>query len=300
MTSGDRLQFLCLHPIPNSIQIDSLLYYLLMENHQNTEQQSSEPSHPEPIRSKRRAEQSAGSNLLKLLQHSPWLIWIGIGAFLFTLIFISLSSIINIEYVRDEEPTPVVNANPTPSSPADSTNPLLLLGAVALGCATGSIAIARRRQIYFQFYQLSQRLQSASTKAITRRQQRQLLLQSKQQMLMTPLEAEKVAEIPDVQLLPEKSPSELPANLIVEEKTSPIEENYLLRSAEMPEQSLVEEEFFPLEDSQMLILVHEEPEAEDESLEKGTESLAEMLDIRKKLPLSAILDGSYSRNRGRE
>lgn len=269
-----------------------------MENHQNTEQQSSEPSHPEPIRSKRRGEQSPGSNFLLLLQHGPWLIWIGIGAFLFTLISISLSSIINIEYVRDEEPTPVVNANPTPSSPAESTNPLLLLGAVALGCATGSIAIARRRQIYFQFSQLSQRLQSASTKAITRRQQRKLLLH-KQQMLMSSLEAEKVAEIPAVQLLPEKSPSESPVNLIVEE-TLPIEQNHLLSSAEIPEQSLVAEEFFPLEDSQMLILVQEEPEAEDDSIEQGTESLAEMLDIRKKLPLSAILDGSYSKNQGRE
>lgn len=98
--------------------------------------------------------------------------------------------------------------------------------------------------------------------------------------------------------------------------SSPIEENQQLKGQPLPAQaatltklnlgehsalekvgvganqishSLVEE--IPLEEAQTLTLA-QELEPEDSAIAVGTESLVEMLDIRKKLPLSAIL-GNY-------
>lgn len=119
---------------------------ITMENHQSTEQKSSQSSDSELAESKGRWKSAIP---LKLILHNPWLIWIAVGAFLFTVISISLFSITNISYVKDET-TPAGNANPT-ASPTSSAIALLLPGAVVLGCAVGAIAIAKRRQISSQF-----------------------------------------------------------------------------------------------------------------------------------------------------
>lgn len=254
-----------------------------MENNQSP-QHSSQSSHIQVAQSKARWHQQASLNfLLKLIQHNPWLVWIGVGAFLFFIISTSISSIINVGYVKDE-PAAVKTSPTSSSSPTGSAVPLWLLGTVALGCATGSIAIAKRRQISSQLSRLHQHLQFASTQAIARRQQRKLMLQSRQQMLIPPAQVKTAKTAAPVQ------PS--PANLMAEEKILLQEENQPLSlKEESQEQLLIEEIVFLSQETQTLSLV-QESEAEENLVAAETESLVEMLDIRKKLPLSVILGDS--------
>ncbi|HCF26351.1 MAG TPA: hypothetical protein DEV81_03875, partial [Cyanobacteria bacterium UBA11049] len=116
-----------------------------MEDNQIT-QPSAESNSTETSLSERRWENSANSSfLVNLIKHHPWLLWISVTAFLFTTIYLSLVSITQTGYVKDEQPqpTPVVTEPEATSSQGDSV-PLWLLGVVILGGAAGTIAIALR------------------------------------------------------------------------------------------------------------------------------------------------------------
>lgn len=206
------------------------------ENNQTTQQHSSESSS---------SKVADSSFLYKQIKHSFWLLWAGVGAFLITSISISIHSITQPNYVKNEQPEamPVVTAPATTSSQTHSPVPLWLLVA-AVGCTAGAIAIAKRRK-------------------------------------------------KSVQPSPENQPPEPQTQSLAQEQILlPLEENLQIYLVEEPEELLAEEKIPPTLENQLLILL-QELEIEENPTNTGTESLAEMLDIRKQLPLSAILGESY-------
>lgn len=246
-----------------------------MENHQNIPEEQPDDSDTPPSRSRHHWGDPATSIFLGQLIHRPWLVWLGVGSFLLLTIYISLFSIFQPPTFRDEasQPTPT-----GPSSQTGSSLPWWLLAGATLGGVVGSVAIARKLPILPQFAQY-QRFQSAATR-VARRQRRQLLQHEQQVLNLPPVGLEPAAEPPLESQLLEIAP------LAIEPNFSPQEPPYL--KAEMAEQSLVEETM------KILIVLDEQqpnlaPIEEEEKQVFHAESLAEMLDIRKKLPLSVIL-----------
>lgn len=259
-----------------------------MENNQIT-QPSSESNSTEPSLSKRRWRNSTNSYfLVNLIKHRPWLLWIAVVAFLFTTIYLSLVSITQTGYVKDEQakPTPVVTENPeATSSHTDNSVFLWLLGVVIIGSGASAIAIAKLLPTLSQ----SHHFQSISTKAFARRRQRKLLLQSQQQVsFIPPVASEEAAPSPIVSVPPPESQEQLQ----VEERILIVLDNQPLNLGEESEaQLLTQEEIFSFSEQEWLDRV---PDSEDNnSIAVGTESLAEMLDLRKKLPLSTLLGENF-------
>ena len=256
-----------------------------MENNQIT-QPSSESNSTEPSLSKRRWRNSTNSYfLVNLIKHRPWLLWIAVVAFLFTTIYLSLVSITQTGYVKDEQakPTPVVTENPeATSSQTDNSVFLWLLGVVIIGSGASAIAIAKLLPTLSQSH-----LQSISTKAFARRRQRKLL-QSQQQMSFIPLVASEAAPSAIVSVPPPESQEQFQ----VEERILIVLDNQPLNLGEESEaQLLTQEEILSFSEQEWLDIV---PDSEDNnSIAVGTESLAEMLDLRKKLPLSTLLGENF-------
>lgn len=261
-----------------------------MENDRITQQNSSKPNSTQSPLSRRRWDSTNSSFLVNLIRFRPWLLWIAVIAFLFTTINLSLLSITQTGYVKDEEPkpTPVVS-EPEATSQTDNSVFLWLLVVVILGSGASAIAIAKLLPTLSQS-QVFQRFQSTSTKAFSRRRQRKLQLQSKQQTPFIPLASEEVAPSPTVTVLPRSQ-----EQFVVDERIIILLDNQPLNLAASEVQLLDEPEIFPFAENESLDL---EP-SEDNSLSASTESLAEMLDIRKKLPLSTLLGESFQRLGGK-
>ncbi len=253
-----------------------------MENNQNpTREKPNESSDIQLSRSHHSWREPVISNFLhQLIDRRPWLVWIGVGTFLVLIIYISLFSILQPTTVGNKasEPTPTV------TNPTDRSLPLWLLAGATLGSVAGSVAIAKKLQDSPQFAQLYQRLQFTTT---TARYRRRKLLQHEQQVLSTPpVTSEPIAAKP----LMENHLLQSPAHLA-------IEENFILLPEEQSpflEEDLAEQS--PEETMKILIVLDELPNSMHEPEEaqvSRTESLAEMLDLRKKLPLSTVL-GEYN------
>ena len=253
-----------------------------MENNQIT-QQSSESNSTEPSSSRRWGNSANSSFLVNLIKHHPWLLWISVTAFLFTTIYLSLVSITQTGYVKDKQsqPTPVVTENPEATSSQGGSMPLWLLGVLILGGAAGTIAIALRLPGSFQ---------STSRKAFARRRQRKLLLQSQQQMsFIAPIASEEAAPSPIVSAPPPESQEQFQ----VEERILIVLDDRSLNLGESEAQLLTQEEILSFSEQEWLDIV---PDSEDNNpIAAGTESLAEMLDLRKKLPLSTLLGENFEK-----
>lgn len=252
-----------------------------MENNQIT-QQSSESNSSEPSLSRRWRNSTNSYFLVNLIKNRPWLLWIAVVAFLFTTIYLSLVSITQTGYVKDEQakPTPVVTENPT-TSQTDNSVFLWLLGVVIIGSGASAIAIALLLPTLSQSH-----LQSISTKAFARRRQRKLLLQSQQQMPFLPPVASEAAPSPIVSVpLPESQ-----EQFQVEERILIVLDNQPLNLGESEAQLLTQEEILSFSEQEWLDIV---PSEDNNSIAAGTEPLAEMLDLRKKLPLSTLLGENF-------
>lgn len=259
-----------------------------MENNQITPPKTSESNFTMPQR-KRRRQHLANSILPDLISRRPWLLWMGVGAFLFAIIYISLLSITQTGFVKSE-PTTVVTENPE-ATQTDSSVPLWLLGVVIVGGA-GAITILKRLPSS-SCSQLFQRFR-ASTKAFTRREERKLLLQSKQQMLSLPVASEEVTQTVSISVrLPEDQPRS-PEQIPTEEEIIIVLDTLLLDLEESAEQLLPDEEIFTFSSERSLDLVQDSEE--DNPSATSTQSLVEMLDIRRKIPLSTILGESFPRS----
>ena len=257
-----------------------------MENNQIT-QQSSESDSTQPSLSRRWGNSAISYFLVNLIKYRPWLLWIAVTAFLFTTIYLSLVSITQTGYVKDEQakPTPVVTENPeATSSQTDNSVFLWLLGVVIIGSGASAIAIAKLLPTLSQ----SHHFQSISTKAFARRRQRKLLLQSQQQMSSIPPVASEAAPSSIVSVPPPESQEQFQ----VEERILIVLDNQPLNLGEESEaQLLTQEEILSFSEKEWLDIV---PDSEDNnSIAVGTESLAEMLDLRKQLPLSTLLGENF-------
>ena len=256
-----------------------------MENNQIT-QQSSESNSTQPSLSRRWGNSAISYFLVNLIKYRPWLLWIAVTAFLFTTIYLSLVSITQTGYVKDEQakPTPVVTENPeATSSQTDNSVFLWLLGVVIIGSGASAIAIALLLPTLSQ----SHHFQSISTKAFARRRQRKLLLQSQQQVsFIPPVASEEAAPSPIVSVPPPESQEQLQ----VEERILIVLDNQPLNLGESEAQLLTQEEIISFSEQEWLDIVASE---DNNSTAVGTESLAEMLDLRKKLPLSTLLGENF-------
>jgi hypothetical protein len=262
-----------------------------MENNQNTPPKTSESNFIMP-RSKRRWQHWANSNFLpNLISRRPWLLWMGIGAFLFTIIYISLLSITQTGFVKEEtEPTTVVTEKPE-ATQTDSSVPLWVLGLVIVGGA-GAIAIVKRlpSSSYLQFFQLG-----ANSKASTCRKERKvradcspLLLQGKQPLpFPPPVASEQVTQTVSISVQLPEDQSLLPEPVPTEEEIIIVLDSLLLDLEEPAEQLLPDEETFTFSEERSLNLIKD---SEDNNpLAASTQSLVEMLDLRRKVPLSTLL-----------
>lgn len=257
-----------------------------MENNQIT-QQSSESNSTQPSLSRRWGNSANSYFLVNLIKHRPWLLWIAVTAFLFTTIYLSLVSITQTGFVKNEQPkpTPIVTENPEArSSQTDNSVFLWLLGVVILGSGASAIAIAKLLPTLSQ----SHHFQSISTKAFARRRQRKLLLQSQQQMSSISLVASEAAPSPIVSVPPPESQEQFQ----VEERILIVLDNQPLNLGEESEvQLLTQEEIFSFSEQEWVDIVPDS--ADNNSIAVGTESLAEMLDLRKQLPLSTLLGENF-------
>lgn len=150
-----------------------------MKNNQTTQQQSSESSDSKIAQSNPAGKLTGFNSLFKLLNHHPWLIWSGVWTLLLAITAIALFSLTHTGLVEQEpEQIPIAAENPAAtSSQTGNPIPLLLLGAVALSCAAGSLVIYKRRTDPSWPRQLRKRVKSSSAQVLTRRQQRQQRLQ---------------------------------------------------------------------------------------------------------------------------
>ena len=251
-----------------------------MENNQIT-QQSSESNSSEPSLSRRWRNSTNSSFLVNLIKHRPWLLWIAVVAFLFTTIYLSLVSITQTGFVKNEQPkpTPVVTENPT-TSQTDNSVFLGLLGVVIIGSGASAIAIAKLLPTLSQSH-----LQSISTIAFARRRQRKLL-QSQQQMSFLSPVASEAAPSPIVSVPPPESQEQFQ----VEERILIVLDNQPLNLGESEAQLLTQEEILSFSEEEWLDIVASE---DNNPIAAGTESLAEMLDLRKQLPLSTLLGENF-------
>lgn len=246
-----------------------------MENNQST-QQSSELGYSKLTRSRQKTALLDNLNsLLTLFKHWPWLIWGGVGVLLLAIAAIAILSLTHpISLEQEPEPKPIAAERPIETSfQRDSYVPLWVVGAAALTFATGSLVIFK----LLNSSSWSFKLRGSSGRALTRRQQRKLLLQG----------------YSSVHTQPEPSP---PAPISVEIEPVvilPPEESHSLTSAE---ESLAE----MLDDSSLSTseIAESEPVVtvlppENHLVDSG-ESLAEIMDIRKHRSLASILQNSKS------
>ncbi len=257
-----------------------------MEN-QNTQPEPSETSSCSKMEQSRRDRRKlANSNfLLNLIKHRPWLLWIGVGAFLFTTIYISLVSITQTSFVKEETKPISVTAN-RETTQKDSSLPLWLLGAGIVGGCAGAFAIALRHPS--SSYRHWGRF-GTTPKALSRRQKR---MQAGHLPSFPPVASQEVApSVPTVSVpLPENqlpSPEQIP----LEETIVIVLDSHSLDLEESTEQLLPDEEIFTFTQERSPVLVQDTEE--NNPLATNTQSLVEMLDLRRKIPLSTILSESF-------
>lgn len=263
-----------------------------MENNQIPPPETSESNFIMP-RSKRRWQHWGNSNFLpNLISRRPWLLWIGVGAFLFSIIYISLVSITQTGFVKEEEPTAVITEKPE-ATQTDSSVPLWVLGLVIVGGA-GAIAIIKHlpSSSYSQLFQLG------ALKAFTRRKEQVraedcslLLLQGKQPLpFLPPVASQEVTQTVAISVQPEDQ-SLLPEQVPTEEEIIIVLDSLLLDLEEPAEQLLPDEKIVTFSSERSLNLIQDSED--NNSLAASTQSLVEMLDIRRKVPLATLLGDSF-------
>lgn len=122
-----------------------------MEDHQSTQQQSSELKHSKLAQTDRGSKLPSSNPLIALLKRHPWLLWSGMwvlilsaAAFISSIAIFSLMHTGRIAHQELPRPT-VATENPAKASQTTSTMFLWVLGAVALTCsAAGYLAISQR------------------------------------------------------------------------------------------------------------------------------------------------------------
>lgn len=236
-----------------------------------------------------KTSQSSKSNFLPyLISRRPWLLWIGIGAFLFTIIYISLLSITQTSFIK-KEPTTVITQ--TEATQTNSSVPLWVLGLVIVGGA-GAIAILKPlpSSSYLQLFQLG-----ANLKAFTRRKEpvraedcSLLLLQGKQPLpFLPPVASQEVTQTVAISVQLPEDQSLSPEQVPTEEEIIIVLDSLLLDLEEPAEQLLPDEEIVTFSEERSLNLIQD---CEDNHpLTASTQSLVEMLDLRRKVPLSTLL-----------
>ena len=238
-----------------------------MEDHQITQPETSQSNTIKPDQSSHWQNCANSNFLLDLISRRVWLLWLGVAGFLFTIIYISLSSITQAGFVN--EPSSVVTEN---SETQTDTLPLWLFGVGIIAGAAGAVAT---------LYLPSSPFHLATTKPFSRRQKG-----LQQQMLLPPVsDVTETITIPSVPL-PEQPP-ELPEKTISEENILMV----LQLPADESEELLTVEEIL-LSDEQTDFI----PAPEDHRLATNTQSLVEMLDLRRQIPLSSILGESFPRS----
>lgn len=226
-----------------------------------------------------RQEYSPDSKFLSdLIRHRAWLLWLGVGTFLFTVIYISLVSITQVGFVKH---SPESTSSLTENSEANQSNsvPLWLLGMGIVAGAAGAVAITKMPSFHLQ---LLKRFQATSLAFSHRRQRKELMLPGKQQLSLPA--SESVAHtLPTVSVPLSESQPLSPEPFEGEEILIVLDESLDLDADEV----LADEELLLCERSHDLV------QSDKNQPTASTQSLVEMLDIRQKLPLSTILGENF-------
>lgn len=241
---------------------------------------------PEPSQSNTDLPQSSSQQyspdskfLADLIRHRAWLLWLGVGTFLFTIIYISLVSITQVGFVK-QSPESTSSLSENPEANQSDSIPLWLLGMGIVAGAAGAVAISKMPSFQLQ---LLKRFQATSLAFSRRRQRKELLLPAKQQLSLPA--SESVAHtLPTVSVpLSENQPLS-PEPFEGEEILIVLDESLYL---DADEPVLADEELLLWERSHDLV------QSDKNQPTASTQSLVEMLDIRQKLPLSTILGESF-------
>lgn len=241
-----------------------------MEDNQITQPETSASNTTKPHQSSHWQNCANSNFMLNLISRRAWLLWLGVAGFLITIIYISLSSITQTNFVN--QPKAVVTEDPETQT---DTLPLWLFGVGIIAGAAGAVATA--------LYLPSSPFHLATTQPFSRRQKG-----LQQQMLLPPVsDVTETITIPSVPL-PEQPP-ELSEQTISEENILIVLEQ-LLADEESEELLTVEEILLSNEQSDFI------PAPENHRLVTSTQSLVEMLDLRRQIPLSTILGESFPRS----
>ncbi len=242
-----------------------------MSNNQST-QPSPQLSKQEPPSSRNRQ--------FELLKNHPWLLLVVVGALLAAIATLAISSLVSIGRVAEDKTQTTINRDEATqfSEPVKPKSTNWLLAIVILGA--GGVVIYRR----IKTSGMPNFSWRAARGRLTRRQQRKLLLQQS-----------KTAFTVEPQPVAIESPSSTDVVVIDNNLTSKLEpEEIALPLEEIAVDdltSLVEPEVITasLDSNPEETVVTILPPEKEEPVDSSTRSLAEMMDIRKHLSLSAIL-----------
>lgn len=247
-----------------------------MSNNQSTQ--------PSPQLSKQEPP-SSRSRQFELLRNHPWLLLVVVGALLTAIAALAISSLVSIGRVASDKPAQITSTDETtqfsePVKPK-SINGLLALVILGAGSA-GAVVIYRRIKTSgmpnFSWH--------AARGRLTRRQQRKLLLQqSKAATFTAEPQPFAIVEPPITEVAAENIDSS--HNLEPEIIVLPLEE--IAVDADLTSPAAPEVITDSLDSNLEELLVTVLPPENEPAIDPSTRSLAEMMDIRKHLSLSAIL-----------
>lgn len=251
---------------------------LAVSNKQST-QQSSQLSKQESAKSSSRQQ-------FDLLKNHPWLLLVVLAALSVAIAALAISSLVSTGRVAGDKPaqTTINTDETTQFSEPVKTKPInWLLAIVILGVGSAGAVVIYRRIKTSGMPNFSWR---TARGRLTRRQQRKLLLQQSKTAAFT-VESQPVAVvesplIKDVVTEDNNSTS----NLEPEAIALPLEEIGVDADLTSPAETEI---ITANVDSNLEALVTILPPESEEPVDPSTRSLAEMMDIRKHLSLSAIL-----------
>ena len=247
-----------------------------MENNQS-KQQSSELGDSKLVRSSRRAPSDNLNSLLMLFKHWNWLTWVGAWVLLVAITAISILSLV-YPISLSPEPKTVAAENPTETS-SQTGSPLLWVVGAAVTFTAGSLVIFK----WLSSSSHSGIRRRSSKRSLTRRQQRNLLLQGHSSSPTLP------------ELLSPTAPMPVAIEPVV---MLPLEESHLVDSGDgslaqmlgdrppLSASNLMADNCLNAESEPMVTVL---PPEESTLVDSEEESLAEMMDIRRHRSLASIL-----------
>ncbi|NER93295.1 MAG: hypothetical protein F6J86_05575 [Symploca sp. SIO1B1] len=233
-------------------------------------------------------QEYALANFHKLLQKYPFVFWGGLWAILITIITVATIGLFDPGAIEEEEPksepAPTqIQESPEPKSPKEQDWSLPLFSAVVLGCVGGSLLVTNALRQSAQRRRSPKRLKPSGMVHQPKR------LPSKRRRPPAGRKPQPAASVktqpnrkPNIQ--PNIQPNYQPPNIRQNSQTPNIQPNYQPPNIQPNPQTYIPSNTQP---TQVTVLSSED----NHPLDSKPESLAEMMDLRKRRSLKSLMRG---------